>query len=310
MTVWLCSGQGAQKPGMGADLLDIPEVADTFAVMSEGLGLDLKALACEGTAEDVNETKAAQALTMAVSVGVGRALKAWGCTPTAIIGFSLGQISALVLAEILSLEDATALLKVRSETMAAACAAQEGGMVALMGASLDEAEQLCAETVTDLGSGQEATLVCANHNAPGQIVISGHTAALERAQEIWKEAGKRSVRLATSGAFHSPLMAPAAREVETFCKSINFNEPAIILICNTDAQPFVVEEASRRLGAQVENGVLFEQSVRAMLDSGETTFVEVGFGGVLANLVKRIDRSTQRTCVGDRQQWDAYLESL
>lgn len=303
MTVWLCSGQGAQKPGMGADLLDVPEVADTFATMSQGLGIDLGRLAREGTADEINEPQAAQALTMAVSVGVGRALKARGFAPDALIGFSLGQISALVLAEMLSLEEATQLLKVRSSAMAAVCAAQPGGMVALMGATLDEAQTLCAEA-----AGSDV-LVCANHNAPGQIVISGHDAALERAQQLWKDAGKRSVRLATAGAFHSPLMEPAATEVEKFCSSLQFHEPAVTLICNTDAKPFLVEEAAARLGRQVKSGVLFEQSVRALIDDGETDFVEVGFGGVLTGLVKRIDKETTRACVGTREQFEAYALS-
>lgn len=301
MTTWLCSGQGAQKPQMGADLLDIQEVADVFQTMSDGLGIDLVRLAKEGTAEEINDTEAAQALTMAVSVGLGKALKARGFAPDAIIGFSLGQISALVLADVLSLEDATQLLKVRSSSMAQACAANPGGMVALMGATLGEAEDLCAE------SADGDVLVCANHNAPGQIVISGTDSALERAQAIWKEAGKKSVRLATAGAFHSPLMASAAQEVETFCSSISFSEPSVTLICNTDAMPFLVEEAEKRLGKHVQSGVMFEQSVRALLDDGETDFVEVGFGGVLTNLVKRIDRSANRVCVGTREAFDEYI---
>lgn len=301
MTVWLCSGQGAQKPSMGADLLDIDEVAEVFKTMSEGLGLDLVHLAREGSADEVNDTEVAQALTMAVSVGLGRALRARGFTPDAIIGFSLGQMSALVLSGILSLEEATKLLKVRSASMAKACAQSDGGMVALMGATLDEASDLCAE------SAEGDVLVCANHNAPGQIVISGHNDALERAQAIWKEAGKKSVRLATAGAFHSPLMADAAEEVEKFCGSLQFSEPSVTLICNTDAKPFVVAEAAERLGRHVKSGVMFEQSVRALLDEGETDFVEVGFGGVLTNLVKRIDRSTTRVCVGNREAFDLFI---
>lgn len=303
MTTWLCSGQGAQKPGMGADLLDIPEVEEVFTVMSDGLGIDLVRLAKEGTADEINDTEAAQALTMAVSVGLGKALKAKGFTPDSIIGFSLGQISALVLADVLTLEDATQLLKVRSRSMAQVCEVNPGGMVALMGASLGDAEELCAQ------ASEDDVLVCANHNAPGQIVISGHNPALERAQAIWKEAGKKSVRLATSGAFHSPLMAPAAQEVEKFCSSIQFNEPSVTLICNTDAKPFIAQEASKRLAEHVQSGVMFEQSVRALLDSGETDFVEVGFGGVLANLVKRIDRGTNRVCIGTREAFDQYTES-
>ncbi len=300
MTVWLCSGQGAQKPGMGADLLDIPAVADVFGVMSRVLDIDLARLSREGSEDEVNDAMAAQALTMAVSVGVGEALKARGYEPSAIIGFSLGQISALALAGVLSLEDASELLKVRSKTMAAVCAAQPGGMVALIGASLDDAETLCAEA-----AGSDV-LVCANHNAPGQVVISGQENALERAQQLWKEAGKKSVRLATAGAFHSPLMEPAADEVSRFCQSLDFQPPSVTLICNTDAKPFLVEEAASRLGQQVKTGVLFEESVRTMLDAGETDFVEVGFGGVLTGLVKRIDRSTTRHAVGTLEQLEAY----
>ena len=303
MAVWLCSGQGAQKPGMGVDCLDIPEVADTFSTMSEILDMDLVNLTREGTQEMVNDPEAAQALTMAVSVGIGRALKARGVEPTAMIGFSLGQISALVLADILGLKDATELLKVRSASMARACTQNPGGMVALMGATLEDAEALCAE------SAQGDVLVCANHNAPGQIVISGHDSALERAQELWKEAGRRSKRLATAGGFHSELMAEAAQEVETFCEGLEFADPSVTLICNTDAAPFVKEEAAKRLGRQVKSGVLFEQSVRALLDAGETEFIEVGFGGVLTNLMKRIDKEAVRVAVGTREQFDQFVEN-
>lgn len=301
MTTWLCSGQGAQKPGMGADLLDIPEVAEVFETMSKGLGLDLVNLANEGDTDQINDTEVAQALTMAVSVGVGKALKARGFKPDAIIGFSLGQISALVLSGVLSLEDATALLKVRSKAMAQACATHPGGMAALMGATLEDAEALCAEAA------EGAVLVCANHNAPGQIVISGDNDALDRAQAAWKEAGKKSVRLATAGAFHSPLMASAAQEVEAFCDGLVFSEPSVMLICNTDARPFVSAEAAQRLGRHVQSGVLFEQSVRSLLDEGETDFVEVGFGGVLTNLVKRIERGANRVCVGNREAFDKFI---
>ena len=301
MTVWLCPGQGAQKPGMGADLLKSQKVASVFETLSDALGVDLAKLAQVGTQEEINDTVAAQGLTMAVSVGIGELLLARGIKPTAIVGFSLGQISALVLAGILSLEDAAQLLKVRSESMAAACAAEEGGMVALMGANLADAQELCAQA-----AGSD-TLVCANHNGPSQVVISGHSTALDRAQEIWKEAGKKSVRLATSGAFHSPLMSPAANVVEDFCSTIQFNEPAVTLICNTDAKPFLVEEAASRLGRHVDNEVLFEESIQALIDDGETEFVEIGFGNVLTNLVKRIDRSTERHLVGNETQVHEYI---
>lgn len=301
MTVWLCPGQGAQKPGMGADLLKSQKVAHVFGVLSDALGVDLARLSKGGTQEEINDTVAAQGLTMAVSVGVGKLLLDRGIKPSALVGFSLGQISALVLAGILPLEEAAQLLKVRSESMAAACAAQPGGMVALIGASLSDAQDVCAQA-----AGSDV-LVCANHNGPSQVVVSGHDSALERAQKLWTEAGKKSVRLATSGAFHSPLMSPAADDVEKFCSSLDFREPEITLICNTDAQPFLVEEAAKRLGRHVNDEVLFEESIRALLDDGETEFVEIGFGNVLTNLVKRIDRSTERHLVGNETQVHEYI---
>lgn len=301
MTVWLCSGQGAQKPGMGADLLELEVVSNVFYVMSDVLGKDLADLAKHGSQEEINDTENAQALTMAVSVGIGRELLANDIKPNAMIGFSLGQISGLVLAGILELKEATELLKVRSESMSRACSLNPGGMVALIGANLSDAEELCAQTA------EGDVLVCANHNAPGQIVISGHDAALERAQAAWKDAGKKSVRLATSGAFHSPLMQSAADEVEEFCKGMEFKEPDVTLICNTDALPFMVDEASSRLGAQVRSGVLFEESIRTLAEQGETDFVEVGFGGVLTGLVKRIDRSSNRISIGTLDELMKYI---
>lgn len=301
MTVWLCSGQGAQKPGMGADLLELEVVSNVFYIMSDVLGRDLSDLAKHGSQEEINDTENAQALTMAVSVGIGRELLANDIKPDAIIGFSLGQISGLVLAGILELKEATELLKVRSESMSRACSMNPGGMVALIGADLSDAEALCVEAAG------EDVLVCANHNAPGQIVISGHDEALERAQAIWKDSGKKSVRLATSGAFHSPLMQSAADDVEEFCKTLSFNDPDVSLICNTDALPFAVDEASERLGTQVRSGVLFEESVRALASQGETDFVEIGFGGVLTGLVKRIDRSSNRVSIGTLDELMKYI---
>lgn len=301
MTVWMCSGQGAQKPGMGADLLDLPQVADTFQVLSSALGIDLVLLTKDGTPEEVNSAVPAQALTMAVSVGIGRVLQDAGLKPDAIVGFSLGQISALVLAGALPLSEAAQLLKVRANAMEQACSANPGAMLALMGASVEDAQALCEQHA------QGDHLVPANMNCPGQVVVSGTCEAIDRASGAWKESGKKAVKLATAGAFHSPLMADAASEVEDFCTSLAFADPEITLLCNTDAQAFTADEAASRLGAQVRSGVMFQQSIEALLEQGEKSFVELGFGGVLTNLVKRIDRGTERTAIGSREQLDAYL---
>lgn len=296
MTVWMLPGQGAQKPGMGADLLELPQVAQAFALASDVLGLDLADLSRNGSAEDVSKPFNAQALTMAVSVGVGRYLQAEGVHPTAVLGFSLGQIGALALAGVLSDEQAFRLLKVRATVMAQACERMPGGMLALLGASEQDACSLCEECANG------EVLLPANYNCPGQIVISGTEAAIERAHARWKELGNKASRLNTSGAFHSPLMEQAAAAVAEACTDLDFNEPEVPLICNTDARPFCASEAAARLAAQVKSPVRFSQSVEYLIAQGETDFIEVGFGAVLNGLVKRIDRTTNRMKAGTLDQ--------
>lgn len=296
MTVWMLPGQGAQKPGMGADLLELPQVAQAFALASDVLGLDLADLSRNGSAEDVSRPFNAQALTMAVSVGTGRFLQANGLGPSAVLGFSLGQIGALALAGVLSDEQAFRLLKVRATAMAAACEQVPGGMLALLGADAQDAEELCKEC-----AGGEV-LLPANYNCPGQIVISGTEAAIERAGARWKELGNKASRLNASGAFHSPHMEQAAEAVAEACADLDFREPEVPLICNTDARPFRANEAAARLAAQVKSPVRFSQSVEYLIAQGETDFLEVGFGAVLNGLVKRIDRATNRMKAGTLDQ--------
>ena len=296
MTVWMLPGQGAQKPGMGADLLELPQVAQTFDLASDVLGVDLADLSRNGSAEDVSRPFNAQALTMAVSVGTGRFLQANGLVPSAVLGFSLGQIGALALAGVLSDEQAFQLLRVRATAMAAACEQVPGGMLALLGENAQDAEELCKEC-----AGGEV-LLPANYNCPGQIVISGTEAAIECAGARWKELGNKASRLNTSGAFHSPLMEQAAEAVAEACADLDFREPEVPLICNTDARPFRANEAAARLAAQVKSPVRFSQSVEYLIAQGETDFLEVGFGAVLNGLVKRIDRTTNRMKAGTLDQ--------
>lgn len=300
MAVFMFSGQGAQKPGMGADLLDVPEVAQAFAQAKTATGVDAAALAATADAATINDSLNAQVLTVALSVGLARALAARGVTPEAVVGFSLGQISALIATEALSAEEGFALLNVRSRALARAAEERAGGMLALLGATHEDAQAVC-----DACAGAE-TLVCANYNAPGQVVVSGDIAAIDRAEAQWKQASKRCARLNTAGAFHSPLMASAAEKVGAFCKTLTFREPKVALICNTDAAPFVADEAAARLSAQIVSPVLFEQSIASLYAQGHTAFTEVGFGGVLHGLVRRIERSAERNKVGTLEELDAY----
>lgn len=308
MTVWLCSGQGAQQPGMGADLLgcsEFPRVAEVFETGSDVLGVDLAALAREGDEAQVNDPFNAQALTAAVAIGVGSELLARGYEPEAIVGFSLGQISALALSGMLSVEDTFALLKVRANAMAAACAEHPGAMVAIMGATHEDAAGLCEECAC----GQ--VLLPANFNCPGQVVLSGEAAAIERARAAWAErhGARKAALLRTAGGFHTPLMASAAQATGEAARKLDFAEPRFTVLCNTDAEPMTAASAASRLEQQVASPVLFEQAITKLLEGGAREFAELGYGSVLANLVKRCDRSTTRYTLGNAEGLRAYVET-
>lgn len=294
--VFMCSGQGSQKPGMGADLMGIPQVREVIACASDVLGRDIAAImvADDGEASArLNETRNAQAAIAALSIGIGRALMAEGIAPAALLGFSLGQVSALALSGMLADEDAFALIDARSKAMDVAAKAHPGAMSALLKADLDRVEALCEECA------QGEVLVAANHNCPGQIVIAGEVGAIERAEAAWSAQGGRASRLATQGAFHSPLMEDAREPFATYLDAVAFAEPSVPVICNTDARPLDAQTVKERLVSHLVSPVLFDESVQLLAGAGATSFVEVGFGGVLSGLVRRIDKTLERHCVQD-----------
>ncbi|WP_261428368.1 ACP S-malonyltransferase [Xiamenia xianingshaonis] len=303
-TVLMFSGQGSQKPGMGLDLLDVPEVAEAFEAASDVLGFDAAAFLETVDQTTLNDTRHAQPMLACVSMGLGRALVARGLQPKAVLGFSLGQVSALAVSGMLSLEDAMRFVQRRSVAMAQAAEAHPGAMSALLKADPESAAALCAACA------EGEVLVPANFNAPGQIVISGASEAVARAEAAWAAAGKRSSRLATSGAFHSPLMAEAAEEVAAFLETVDFAEPAIPLIDNVSAAPLASADARRALVDHLTHPVRFDESVSALIADGATEFVEVGSGNVLVNLVKRIDKGVARTAVTDRASFEAFCARL
>ncbi len=306
MAVWLCPGQGAQKAGMGADFFAqgsarFARLADVFATAGRITGVDAAVLACEGTDEQVNDPFNAQVLTAALSIGIGFELMERGFEPQALVGFSLGQISALALSGMLGVEDTFALLKERAAGMASACEEHPGAMCALLKASHEEAAELCQK------QSQVQILVPANYNAPGQVVVSGEFEAVERAEQAWGALpGKRAKRLNVAGGFHSPLMAAAADRTGKAAQALEFKEPRIPVLCNTDAKPLTTASVAQRLELQVKSPVMFEQSIAALLEQGADEFVEVGFGDVLTGLVKRQDRGVTRACTGTVEEFDAY----
>lgn len=287
---FLFSGQGAQKPGMGAGLLDagIPEVDETFACASDIFGFDVADACMHASAQQLNETRLAQPATCVTSIAVARALIARGVSPSFVAGHSLGQMSALAISGMLSLEDTFALAARRALVMERATHEADGAMCAIMGGSPEEVEALCA-----CHAGAEV-LVPANYNAPGQIVISGHRAAVERARQAWTGPGRRSVMLATSGAFHSPLMEGAARELAPFVRALAFAPARIPLVCNVSARPLDASDAAEHVIRQITSPVRFCESVLWLREEGVGAFVECGFGGVLAGLVRRIDKDAVR----------------
>lgn len=287
----MASGQGSQKPGMGADLLDIPEVAHTFACASEVLGRDVAALVREADAEELNDTRNAQIAISALSIGTGWALMARDIVPDALLGFSLGQISAMVLGGMLAEEDAFALIAERARLMGEAADANPGVMSAFLKITPEQAEELAATCA------QGEVLVPANMNGGGQIVMAGTPAAVSRAEEAWAAQKGRSSRLATSGAFHSPLMASAAEPFGAYLEGVEFRESAVPVIGNVHAAPLTAPGARDELVAHLTSPVQFETSVQKLQAAGARQFTEVGFGGVLANLIKRIDRSADRKSV-------------
>lgn len=299
--VFMFSGQGAQKPGMGESLFGVPEVKAVLDCASDVLGYDVADLMVNAPAEKLNDTRYAQPATCALSVGIASALQARGVQPQVVLGFSLGQVSALAVSGMLTYEETFSFVAERALLMAQAAAERPGVMSALLKADEESVAQLCEECA------QGQVLVPANFNCPGQIVISGELAAVERAEAAWEAAGKRFACLATSGAFHSPLMQPAADELDAYLAKVDFKQPCVPLICNVDARPLSAEDARRHLVEHLTHPVRFDQSVQGLADQGAAVFAEVGFGGVLSNLVKRIDRKAARPCIQDAASFDAFV---
>lgn len=304
--VFMASGQGSQKAGMGADLMDVPEVAATLACASDVLGRDIAHLMTdegEGAQAALNETRNAQAAIAALSIGIGRALMARGIKPAALLGFSLGQVSALALSGMLTDEEAFALIDVRSRVMDEAAQANPGAMSALLKADPEKAQALCEACA------EGDVLRPANYNCPGQIVIAGTVPAIERAEAAWSDQGGRASRLATQGAFHSPLMEQACKPFAEYLETVQFSEPDVPVICNTDASPLDAKTVRERMVAHLISPVRFDESVTKLASSGATIFAEVGYGGVLSGLVRRINKELDRPCIQDKASFDAFVDA-
>ncbi len=304
-TAFLFPGQGSQYAGMGQELAArIPAAAAVFAAADQALGEPLSRLCFAGPEAELTLTANTQPAVLTVSLAAAHALAEAGVTPDYVAGHSLGEYSALVAAGGMEFKDAVKVVRRRGELMQEAVPAGAGAMAALLGLDGGAVEAICREAA----EGE----VCspANFNAPGQIVIAGHKAAVERACVLAAARGGRAVPLPVSAPFHCSLMAPAQETLQWDLWNTFFSELNLPLVTNVDAELIEgAEEARDALIRQVTAPVQWERSMRELLRRGVTLFIEVGPGRVLSGLLKRVDRAAVCVNVEDMASLDKAVDA-
>jgi [acyl-carrier-protein] S-malonyltransferase len=304
---FLFPGQGAQSVGMGKALADaFPEARTVFEAADKALGLALSEICWNGPEERLRETRHAQPALLTHSVAALRLLEKHGIEPTWCAGHSLGEYSACVAAGALGFDDAVRLVYRRGELMHQAGIDRPGTMAAVLGLSREEVEAACAE------ASAMGTVVAANFNAPGQIVISGEVAAVEKAGEAAKARGaKRVIPLVVSGAFHSPLMASAAQGLHEKLSATRFSDARCAIIANVSAAPVArADDVRSALDRQLLGAVRWEDSMRTLLDAHAEGFVEIGAGKVLRGLLRTVSKDAASWNVEDPESLQATLVAL
>jgi [acyl-carrier-protein] S-malonyltransferase len=296
-------GQGSQDVGMGRALADaFPEARTVYDEASEAVGFDVARLCFEGPIEDLTRTELQQPALVATSLAALRSVETLGVVPDYVVGHSVGEYSALAAAGAVSDRNAVGLVRARGEAMAEAAESHPGAMAAVLG--LDDAvvEELCAAI---------GNVWPANYNCPGQLVVSGETAAVERLiEEAARHGARRTVKLRVSGAFHSPLVARAVERLRPALERVSWGDPSPPFVSTVTAKI----ESAQRIGTilleQLTGPVRFTQAVRALVADGVEIFVEIGPGQVLSGLLRRCDRSLHTVSVGDPEGIKKLEETL
>ena len=296
-------GQGSQAVGMLKGYAGLPSVAETIGEASNVLGADFVRLLEEGPAEKLNLTVNTQPAMVTAGIAAFRAWRALGGPmPEVVAGHSLGEYSALVAAQAISFRDSLPLVRFRAQSMQEAVPEGQGAMAAILMLDDDIVRTACAEA--------GGTVQAVNFNAPGQVVIAGEKAAVERAMEACKTKGaKRAMLLPVSAPFHSTLMKPAAAKLETYLAKVAFQAPKILVVNNVDVSvetsPDRIKQALVR---QAASPVRWVETIKKMVDSGVTHIVECGPGKVLAGMTKRIAPNVKSFAAADRASLEEALK--
>jgi [acyl-carrier-protein] S-malonyltransferase len=296
-------GQGSQDVGMGrAIAAEFPEARAAYDEASEAVGFDVAKLCFEGSIEELTRTELQQPALVATSIACLRAVRTTGIEPDYVIGHSVGEYSALAAADAIGTGDAVALVRTRGEAMAEAARETPGAMAAVIGLEDAVVEELC---------GAIEGVWPANYNCPGQIVVSGENAAVDRLiEEAAARGARKTVKLRVSGAFHSPLVARAAERLRPALSKAAWRDPTPPFMSTVSAR---IEDAQRigsLLVEQLTGPVRFTHAVRGLMKDGVEMFVEIGPGQVLSGLLRRCDRSLRTISVGDPEAVRKLRETL
>jgi [acyl-carrier-protein] S-malonyltransferase len=308
MIAFIFPGQGSQNPGMGKDLAEnFPAAKQVFEEADEALGFALSELCFNGPADQLQLTENTQPAILTTSVATLKAMQQEGFSgPAFVAGHSLGEYSALVSANALPLVGAVKTVRARGSYMQEAVPVGTGAMAAILGADLQTVQEACDEAA------QNEICSPANINSPGQIVIAGHAAAIDRAIPILKERGaKRAVKLNVSAPFHCALMKPAQDRLAADLEEISFADLTVPVITNVDAKPVNRgADARESLVRQVSSPVRWLESVEFLINQGVQTFIEIGPGKVLSGLVRQINRDVRCVNVEDAASLHSAQEAL